>query len=214
MPSACADRPDAPRQLPVEVRVDPLLLLKLLQARKAREVNPRVRALAFQTAELATSRIRPQAWVRLGPVEVLDPEAGEVRFGADLLFRSRALARILKGAREGALLVLTLGEELEALAAERLREGHAVEALLLDVAAWAALEAGLRQVRTLLRREAAARGCRLSARMAPGFLDWDVGENRKLLQAFAPWGIPVRATPTGVLLPRKSITGAFGFLPR
>ncbi|MCS7173227.1 MAG: hypothetical protein N0A24_07505 [Armatimonadetes bacterium] len=198
----------------MEVRVDPLLLLKLLQARKAREVNPRVRALAFQTAELATSRIRPQAWVRLGPVEVLDPEAGEVRFGADLLFRSRALARILKGAREGALLVLTLGEELEALAAERLREGHAVEALLLDVAAWAALEAGLRQVRTLLRREAAARGCRLSARMAPGFLDWDVGENRKLLQAFAPWGIPVRATPTGVLLPRKSITGAFGFLPR
>ncbi|MDR5708924.1 MAG: hypothetical protein QN172_01780 [Armatimonadota bacterium] len=194
--------------------MDPAILLKLLHAGKDREASPQARALAPQMAELATSCIRPQAWVRLGPVEVLDPEAGEVRFGADLLFRSRALARILREAREGALFVLTIGGELESLVGQRLREGRAVEALLLDAAAWAAIETGLTQLRAFLQREAAARGCRLSARMAPGFLDWEVGENRTLLRAFAPCSIPVRATPTGALLPRKSITGAFGFLPR
>ncbi|MDR7415611.1 MAG: hypothetical protein QN200_03970 [Armatimonadota bacterium] len=193
--------------------MDPLLLLKLLHAGKARRVRSRIRDLAVEMAGLATSRIRPQAWVRLGPVEVLDPKAGEVRWGLDLLFRSRALARILQGAREGALFVLTLGEEVEALVGRCFREGRPVEAMLLDTAAWAALETGLLQVRGLLRREAAARGCRLSPRMAPGFLDWDVGENVLLLRAFAPCTLPVRATPGGALLPRKSVTGIFGFLP-
>jgi len=214
MPPACAQDPDTPRELPLEVRVDPLLLLKLLHRGKAQRARPHLRALAAEVAELATSLIRPRSWLWTGPVEVRGPEPGGVRFGTDLYFHSQALARMMQGAREGALFVLTLGGDLEALIGRRFREGHPVEALLLDTASWAALEIGLRQVRAVLRQEAAVRGCRLSARMAPGFLDWEVRENRTLLRAFACCSIPVRATPTGVLLPRKSITGAFGFLPR
>ncbi len=201
------------------VHVDPDIVLRLQKYRRLEMVPEAVRAVARRMAAEAAALLEPQGWIWRGHVRHVDPDGRVLVGGADtrqrlgLEFHSPALARALEGAAEAFIVLLTIGPALERRAHELIGEENLVEGLLLDTAGWAALDVLLKEVRQHLGAEARARGFRLSARMAPGFDDWGLEQQRVLFSAFDGTPLTVQLTEAAVMLPRKSISGLFGLTP-
>ena len=192
-------------------RVDPELILRLQKYRDPRRVPPVVRERGRAMAALAETLVEPRGWVRREAVAAV--EAGRVLLADGTTFRSRALARLLGGAAEAALVVVTIGPELERHAEEMVGREQLVEGLLLDTAAWVALDALIKDVRWQQAAEARRRGFRITGRMAPGFADWPLDEQRFLFAAFGERELAVRLTDACVMLPKKSVSAVYGLIP-
>lgn len=199
--------------IPIEfgpVRVEPDLILRLQKYRRLEAVAPAVRDVARRMAALAETLLSPQGWMRRARVEALHPD-GRLQV-AGVEFQSRALARLMAGASEAVLVVLTIGPALERRAQELVGDEQLVEGLLLDTAGWVAIDALVKDLRQRLRAEARSRGLRLTARMAPGFDDWGLEQQRPLFAAFDGVDLPVHLTDACIMLPRKSISGVYGLV--
>ena len=193
-------------------RVAPDLILRLQKYKNLDAVPAPLRHAADAMAALAGSLVEPQGRLVRTPVRRLE-SGGAVLLADGTCFRSRALARLLYGAREVILFLLTLGPRLETRAQELMGEEQYLEALLLDTAAWVAMDAMAKTLRERLSAEARAEGMRLTHRMAPGYVDWRLEEQRILFSAFDHEALPVRLTEACVMLPRKSISGIYGLIP-
>jgi len=194
-------------------RVDPDLVLRLQKYRDPERVSPVVREAARRMASLAEALVEPRGWMRRATVRAADAD-GTVWLGGEIRFRSLALARSLRSAAEVALIILTIGPALELRADELVRQEQLAEALLLDTAGRVAVEAVIKEVRQRLRDDAWDRGYRLTARMAPGFVDWALDEQRVLFAAFGDAALAVQLTKNCIMLPRKSVSGIYGLTPR
>jgi hypothetical protein len=83
-----------------------------------------------------------------------------------------------------------------------------LEAYLLDLAGWAAIETAVRALRRDLVRALPEFG--VSHRLGPGHRDWPLTEQAGLLSLLEEADTPVRLSEHGVLIPFKSISGLFG----
>jgi hypothetical protein len=184
----------------------------LQKYRKIEAVSPVVRETAARMAALAETLVEPQAWQARGRLTRVEP-GGSVLLAGGLAFHSRALARRLAQAVEVAIVLLTVGSELERRAQEMIRNGQFVEGLLLDTAGWVVIEVLIKDIRRHLAAEARAQGLRLTGRMAPGFGDWGLEQQRALFSAFDGAGVSVRLTEACVMLPLKSVSGLYGLVP-
>jgi len=201
--------------MPIEfgpVRVDPDLILRLQKYRRLEAVAPVVRDVARKMASLAETLLTPRGWIRKAAVDAVGPD-GRVRVADGLEFHSGSLARLMHGATEAVLVVLTIGPALERHAQDLIREEQLVEGLLLDTAGWVAIDAMTKDLRARLRAEAKSRGFKVTARMAPGFDDWGLEQQRPLFAAFDGADLSVRLTEACVMLPSKSISGVYGLIP-
>ena len=193
-------------------RVAPDLILRLQKYKKLEAVPAPVREAAQAMAALAETLVEPEGRLLHVPVRRVEAE-GAVIVADDVRFQSRALARLLRGATEIFLILLTLGPKLENRAQALMGEEQFLEALLLDTAGWVAMDALTKMVRGRLSAEARDRGMQLTHRMAPGYADWGLEEQRALFSAFGEDTLPVQLTEACVMLPQKSISGIYGFIP-
>ncbi len=193
-------------------RVESTLILRLQKYRNPEAAPVQVGQAAEAAAALAETLVEPQARLLRVPVRRVEPE-GAVLLADPIRFQSRALARLLRGATEAILFLLTLGPKLETRAQELMGEEQFLEALLLDTAGWVAVDALAKALRGRLLAEARAQGLRLTHRMAPGYADWRLEEQRILFSAFEEDALPIQLTEACVMLPRKSISGVYGLIP-
>lgn len=194
------------------VHVDPDLILRLQKYRQLDTVPQAVKDVARRMAATAEGLVEPQGWVWRGPVGRLDP-AGGVEIGDAVRFESPTLVRVLEGATGAAVVVLTIGPQLERRAHELIGEEQLVEGLLLDTAGWVAIDALLKETRRLLAADAKAQGRRLTGRMAPGLAGWGLEQQRALFSAFDGATLSVHLTEACVMIPRKSVSGIYGLVP-
>ncbi len=192
--------------------VDPDRILRLQKYRKPERVAPVVKETARAMASLAESLVEPHGWLRRVPIRAVESD-GRVQAAGGIEFRSRELARLLRAAAEAVLVVLTIGPALEQRADELVADEQLVEGLLLDTAGWVAIDALIKDVRQRLGAEARTRGLRLTGRMAPGFADWALDQQRILFSALAESTLSVHLTDACIMLPRKSISGVYGLIP-
>ena len=194
------------------VHVDPDVILRLQKYRRPEAVSPVLKETAGKMASLAESLVEPRGWFRKEPVNAVRPD-GLVRVADGIEFQSRGLARLLQEATEAVLVVLTIGPELERRAQQLVADEELVEGLLLDTAGWVAIDALTRELRQRLGTDARGRGLRLTGRMAPGFDDWALEQQRILFAAFEEGDLSVHLTEACVMLPSKSISGVYGLIP-
>ena len=194
------------------VHVDPDLILRLQKYRQLETVPRPVREVARQMAATAEGLVEPQGWIWRGPVRTLDA-AGGVEIGDAVRFESLTLARVLEGATHAAVVVLTIGPQLERRAHELIGEEQLVEGLLLDTAGWVAIDALLKETRRRLAADAKSQGHRLTGRMAPGLAGWGLEQQRGLFSVFDGAALSVHLTEACVMIPRKSVSGVYGLVP-
>ncbi|MDR7419405.1 MAG: hypothetical protein QN178_10910 [Armatimonadota bacterium] len=207
MPRRSIERLDLQQPL-----VDPDRVLRLQGYRDLARVPPLVKDAAARMASLAEMLVEPRGWLRRMRVRGVDP-AGRLCLDEGIEFHSLAAARLLRDAREAALVILTIGPALEHRVREMLAADQSVEGLLLDTVGWAAINALLSQTRIHLATDARAHGLRVGARMAPGLDDWALEEQRALFNAFGDAGLTVILTDTYGMVPNKSASGLYGLTP-
>jgi hypothetical protein len=185
------------------------LVLRLQKYRDPGRVPPAVRRIIEAMAAEATRLAALEAVVWRGAVTAVDP-LGEVTLDGRHRFHSRTLARLLGRSTEAMVFVMTVGPAIEERAQALLEAKLYVEALLVDTAAWAAIELGKQELRRRLLDAERARGRSLTARLGPGHSDWAVDEQAALFGVFGGTPLPVTVNESACMLPRKSISGIFG----
>jgi hypothetical protein len=187
------------------------LILRLQKYRNLAQVPDAISDAAEEAARQARTLIAPDVVVWRGVASVEDES---VLLGGTQKFQSRGLARLLACSGEAYVIVLTLGATLEERVHALFEEHLFLESVLLDTAAWAAIELLARTIRRGLGDIERRDGRSVTHRLGPGHLDWSVDEQPALLALFGGTPLPVSITEAACLLPQKSITGVLGIVPR
>jgi hypothetical protein len=190
---------------PRELTVDPWTVLRLARYRQREDAPAAVWSAARAMAARATALAVAEGRLRL--VEIVAAAERGVTLAGGPSFSGTAVTRHVSGASRAVLFALTVGPALETEVAALSASDEPLDAYLLDLAGWAALEASVRA----LRRDviAALPGARVSHRLGPGHLDWPIEEQAVLIPLLAGESPLVRLSEQGVLLPFKSISGLF-----
>lgn len=153
----------------------------------------------------ALDQIRPRAVVRRFarlPDGTLDgtrflPQGGDVR-------------GMLASCHEAVLLAATLGTESERMLL-REQTKSATDALILDAALSAAIEAVCDQMEEALRDELTAQGLYLTDRFSPGYGDMPLAQSGQICEVLnVGRTIGLTVSQSGILIPRKSVTAIMG----
>ena len=176
-------------------------------------VAPEVRATAAAMAAHALEIATPVAWLRRVAIRRTDGARIELDGGATMT--SAALADALRDAVAAQLFLVTLGPRLDERVAELFNAMDGLEGLFLDTAGWVVVQSALSAVRRRLGVQARAAGCRLSGRVGPGYLDWQLAEQPVLVRALAAGGAlhGIEVLESGAILPEKTLTGLYGLIP-
>ncbi|MBI4014121.1 MAG: hypothetical protein HY359_17520 [Candidatus Rokubacteria bacterium] len=191
--------------------IDPWTVLRLARYRRRDEVAPAIGETARRMTARAEELVEPAAWLVVARVAEAGPQGARLADGP--AFAGRAVGRLLAGCPLAVAFALTLGPHLEGEVGTLAGRRELLEAFLLDTAGWAAIEAAVRALRLDLRARAGGAGWRITHRLAPGYRDWPIEEQRALLGVVDAAGPAVRLSEHGVLVPFKSITGLFGLAP-
>jgi hypothetical protein len=102
--------------------------------------------------------------------------------------------------------VCTIGPELEKETSNLMVQGKALDALFLDAAGVALLEALSDEVHSHLKKEAAKDGMFAGCRFGPGYGNIPVGAQKSLFESVNPEAIGVQLKESGILTPLKSLS--------
>ena len=193
---------------PPRCPLDPGLVLRLAGHRRPAAVPPPIDDIARRMTARADELAAPAALLRTVRVARAEPPGATLVGGP--AFSGMAVGRLLSRCPAAVAFVLTLGPELEAEVSALGDRREPLEAFLLDTAGWAAIEGAVRALRLELGGRARRLGWRVTHRLAPGYADWPLEEQRLLMGLFAGAPALVRLSEHGVLVPFKSITGVFG----
>jgi hypothetical protein len=102
--------------------------------------------------------------------------------------------------------ICTIGPELEKETSRLMAQGKALDALFMDAAGVAILEALSDATLLHLREEAAKEGLFAGCRFGPGFENIPLNAQKSLLEFVNPESIGVRLKSSGILFPLKSLS--------
>jgi hypothetical protein len=183
-------------------------------------IRPAIVAAARAAAALTPQLAAPQvAWRRV-PIRRIAGD--ELVLDGETRLHCAAFPQVLAGCTHAVPFVLTLGGRIDDRVIAQCDAGDLLDALLLETAAWLALEDATRQFRMHLRVEAATRGQRITSRMGPGYsyrvgetsCAWALDENEPLFALFGGATLPVTLMESCAMLPKMSRSGLIGTGPR
>jgi hypothetical protein len=123
------------------------------------------------------------------------------------------LPSLLSESRHLAVIVSTIGQQLENKVAEYLEKYEPLRGLLLDGIGSAVIDTLTVETCESIRQEALSRGHQASSPLSPGIAGFALSEQRTLLQIVAAEQIGVRLTASGIMIPRKSTSAVIGIGP-
>lgn len=205
---------------PAAPRVDAERVLRLQGYSDMARVRPPILRAARGAAQAAMDVAAPSVAYRRVPIVDLDRDTltltGAVRLHCG------AFAVTLAGCTDVIAFVLTLGPAIDERARQLADHDDLLGALLLESAAWLAVEDATRQFRDHLRGEASARGERITSRLGPGYsyrverqrVAWALAEQPLLFSLFGDAPLPVTLMESCAMLPKMSRSGLFGIRER
>ena len=127
-----------------------------------------------------------------------------------LLWRSRALSRLLRGGVGVSLVAATLGPAIDDLTARLFATEEYALATVVDAAGSALVQGLARCAHAYLHEQ--IQGLTLTPLFGPGYGDWDVHDQMALLEEAGGPAIGMTSTETCYLQPQKSLLGVIGWI--
>lgn len=190
----------------ITIPTDPLL--RMQGYRDLARVRARVRKIADQAAAKAESLVAPEAHYRRVRIDACT--ATSVRLETGTVFHSSRFAKALSGCPEVVVFLLTVGQRLDDAVAELSTSDDLVTALFMEMAGWLAIERATKQLVEHLWSLAGVEGKRLSRRLAPGYADWPLDEQKPLFDLFDGIDLPIQLLEGSAMIPKKSRSGLYG----
>lgn len=180
-------------------------------SRAARLASPRMLALVAELLKRAKTEnwIQPAVSFRVWPIVEQGP--GWMELGNGSRLQARLLSHHLRGASHLALGICTVGAALENRVSEWFALSERLRGVVLDEIGTLVLYRLSDQLETLLQKEAEILRLEASGVLNPGEDGFDLLEQAKIAQLAGGDRIGVSVTPTGMLIPRKSLSLVMGF---
>lgn len=131
----------------------------------------------------------------------------------NIVLHGSALSSVFAQARELAVLVCTIGSNLENKVTEYFAQGQPLQGLLLDSIGNAAVESLVQESCEVIKHEALLHGNLVSSPLSPGGRDFPISEQWHLFKLVQAQEIGVNLTSSGMMMPRKSISAVIGIGP-
>lgn len=187
----------------------------------SRRIPPALQNAAESTAEILARIAAPQACYRRFDTRALD-EDGTLHLADGIRFQCEAFNAYLGDCRSVVLFVLTLGSGLDLIERNLIASGNLMEAVLLESAAWMAIEHATKKLARHIAAEMESEGLSPTRRMAPGYefrvggrkLSWPLEQHSQFFAAFGPDPLPVELLESCAMTPKMSRSGLWGFRPR
>ena len=128
--------------------------------------------------------------------------------GGEYRIRSRRFASWITGCGEIYLFVVTAGQLFSERVQELLELEDTSGALAADAVGSSAAECAARAADEYLR--SLEPDCRMTKRYSPGYGDWNITDNRSLLEFIDAGDIGITVNEGGLMLPEKSVSAAKG----
>jgi hypothetical protein len=154
--------------------------------------------LAADILERASALVQPAFVYAAYHMDTVDPEQGVSLF----ISHEKPDA----GAIFFAAAVCTIGPKLENETLKLMAQGKASDALFMDAAGVALLEALSDEVHSHLKKEAAKEGLFTGCRFGPGYGNIPVDAQKSLFESVNPEAIGVQLKASGILFPLKSLS--------
>jgi hypothetical protein len=165
-------------------------------------------AVAEKALEEGMSLVRPRVLERRFPVESLRHQ--QVTLGGGSALKGELIVQHLAPAQELAVVVCTIGRELEERVAE-LMAREIVYGLALYGVGSAAVEALANTACRRIELQAAERGLQTTIPLSPGMIGWPVEEGQPQIFGLVDGAeIGVTLNPGGVMVPLKSLSMVIG----
>ena len=182
-----------------------------------------VQDVFLRAMEVGPPLLKPAACYDVVHIKSIASDAVYLEGGVS--FNSRDLALRLRGAKEAALLIVTVGEELEEEVDRRFQNGESASAYMLDILASTAVACLVRNMKSVIEDHVRSKGYHAMTHgvclgkkcpvyrdcggavihwWSPGYGDWSVLENKKVFTVLDGTQIGVQVKESGMMIPRKS----------
>ena len=204
--------------VPIELSVDKVL--RLLGYTDMERVKLAIRKASEEVVVQVKDVVKPVVYFKYKDIRSCSDGVLEIEDGT--LLHCKAFQRYMEGCDKVVALVLTLGKPIDDLEAEFSAKDQLLEMVILEMAAWLAIEEVTKQFTIYLRDIERQRRYRLSRRMAPGYgykidgekCTWALEEQPKIFDFFEPRSLPVQLLENSfAMMPKMSRSGIFGLRP-
>ncbi len=127
------------------------------------------------------------------------------------LFLGKKIAALLGGCDYVTLLLVTIGPALPDKADELKKTDPTDSFFLEQVGGWLANHLAV-HIDERIKAESAGNGYKTTMRYAPGYGDWTLAAQPEILRLLDAGKIGVSLTDTHIMIPRKSVSAAIGWL--
>lgn len=173
------------------------------------ELSQEFRNLILKEIEFAESLLQPAYRLVTFSRSELDKLEQEQQTS---LWLGTDITAHLQGADYVTLMVATIGHQLEEEIAQSFASGDYTKGVILDAAGSDGVEKLADEITVALAAEAQKDGFYLTPRFSPGYGDWPLSVQVRLLELLEADLIGVTATESFMLQPQKTITAVVGWV--
>jgi len=170
------------------------------------KIRPEIKSLILEL--LATVKnahlLEPAAAYEYYKVTGMSPN--QVSLEGDKAINSSLLSAIFPETKELAVLVCTIGPKLEKQATDYSKSGEALRGMILDGIGSAAMDMLAPEACRLIASESSSHGHQTSSPVSPGWPGFPLTEQWNLFELVNTQEIGVSLTPSGIMVPRKSVS--------
>ncbi len=174
------------------------------------KADKKVSTLISELIEEGYSLIAPKASYKIFDIE--KSKGGIKLLGTGFTIKSLLLAKHLKGANKIALFACTIGSELPNRVNEYVVKGEIARATVLDAVGSESAEALAQKVDDLIKEKARREGYSTLRRFSPGYGDWTIFDQAKILKILKAKELGIRLTKSCIMVPEKSVTACIGLV--
>ena len=144
---------------------------------------------------------------------ITDIREGQIYLSGNEFLHSPFIVSNLPSVRELAIIVCTIGPELEEKAAYFFHHDEPLRGLLLDGIGSTAVDDLSEEACQILTQEALTRGYQTSSAIGPGMIGLPISEQQHLFEMVPAEEIGVHLTSAQIMVPRKSVSMVIGIGP-
>lgn len=183
-------------------------LARLMGDRNRRGFSDRLSGQVERVTRSFGDLIEPRFAYRRVKIERAGRGVVTLEGGTEL--RGGRMARALRDAEEVVCFLATLGEPLDREIARLFARGRLAEGYILDALGSVAVESLVEQFHRHVEDRSRRRGRAVTLRFSPGYCDWPVTNQARLLSLFDTEAVGVTLHDSCLMHPRKSVSGVFG----
>ncbi|MBU1864169.1 MAG: hypothetical protein KKH94_10940 [Candidatus Omnitrophica bacterium] len=186
------------------------VLLRLQFNKKKTKLVGHVKQLIDSMIDEGNVLAQPQAIVEDFTIKEL-ARSRVVLSGKNFSLAGEHITRHVDGCYKVSLMVCTVGSQFAGAVEGLVDQRELTKAAILDAVASEAVDAVADAITKIIRQNAENEGADITLRFSPGYGDWDIQEQKPLLEVMEAYKIGVRLTNSFLMFPEKSITACVGW---